>query len=65
MLTLFHCSSILSAEKEEMDDLLQLVISVLKIADELLMDRLKEICEQVLGEQGNFKRFGFKCVSSG
>jgi len=55
---------ILSAEKEEMDDLLQLVISVLKIADELLMDRLKEICEQVLGEQGNFNRLCL-CISFG
>jgi len=47
-----------------MDDLLQLVISVLKIADELLMDRLKEICEQVLGEQGNFNRLCL-CISFG
>ncbi|KAF9357864.1 hypothetical protein BGX34_009190 [Mortierella sp. NVP85] len=34
-----------------MDDLIQVVINVLQIADELLMDRLKEICEKVLGEQ--------------
>jgi hypothetical protein len=36
-----------------MDELLELVIDVLKIADEYLMDRLKEICENVLGDQGN------------
>ncbi|KAF8983690.1 hypothetical protein BGZ46_009738 [Entomortierella lignicola] len=40
-----------STEKDDMDDLIQLVINVLEIADELLMDRLKEICEKVLGEQ--------------
>ncbi|KAF9171871.1 hypothetical protein BGX21_006761 [Mortierella sp. AD011] len=40
-----------SAEKDDMDDLIQLVINVLVIADELLMDRLKEICEKVLAEQ--------------
>ncbi|KAG0370346.1 hypothetical protein BGZ54_006813 [Gamsiella multidivaricata] len=38
-------------EKDGMDDLIQLVINVLQIADELLIDRLKEICENVLGEQ--------------
>lgn len=36
-----------------MDELIELVIDVLKIADEYLMDRLKEICENVLGDQGN------------
>ena len=36
-----------------MDDLIELVVDVLKIADEYLMDRLKEICEKVLGEQGS------------
>jgi hypothetical protein len=41
-----------STEKDDMDDLIQVVINVLQIADELLMDRLKEICEKVLGEQG-------------
>ncbi|KAF9927042.1 hypothetical protein FBU30_003540 [Linnemannia zychae] len=39
------------SEKEEMDELIELVIDVLMIADEFLMDRLKEICESVLGEQ--------------
>ncbi|KAF9114809.1 hypothetical protein BGX27_009757 [Mortierella sp. AM989] len=38
-------------EKDDMDDLIQVVINVLVISDELLMDRLKEICEKVLGEQ--------------
>ncbi|KAG0200679.1 hypothetical protein BGX28_006310 [Mortierella sp. GBA30] len=38
-------------EKDEMDDLIQVVVNVLRIADEWLMDRLKEICESVLGEQ--------------
>ncbi|KAF9939121.1 hypothetical protein BGZ65_011344 [Modicella reniformis] len=38
-------------EKDEMDDLIQVVINVLQIADELLMDQLKEICEYILGEQ--------------
>ncbi|KAG0348200.1 hypothetical protein BG004_005743 [Podila humilis] len=38
-------------EKDEMDDLIQVVVSVMQIADELLMDRLKVICEQVLGSQ--------------
>ncbi|KAF8934025.1 hypothetical protein EDD21DRAFT_366830 [Dissophora ornata] len=38
-------------EKDEMDDLIRLVMDVLQIADELLIDRLKEICENVLGEQ--------------
>ncbi|KAG0267703.1 hypothetical protein BG011_000014 [Mortierella polycephala] len=38
-------------EKDEMDDLIQLVIDVLLIADELLIERLKEICEYVLGQQ--------------
>lgn len=39
-------------EKDEMDDLIEVVLNVLQIADEWLMDRLKDICEQVLGEQG-------------
>ncbi|KAF9085802.1 hypothetical protein BGX23_009351 [Mortierella sp. AD031] len=34
-----------------MDELVELVVDVLRIADEFLMDRLKEICESVLGEQ--------------
>ncbi|KAF9569939.1 hypothetical protein EC968_002417 [Mortierella alpina] len=38
-------------EKDEMDDLIHVVVSVLQIADEWLMDRLKEICESVLSEQ--------------
>ncbi|KAG0342364.1 hypothetical protein BG000_005167 [Podila horticola] len=38
-------------EKDEMDDLIEVVLNVLQIADEWLMDRLKDICEQVLGEQ--------------
>ncbi|CAO3564900.1 unnamed protein product [Mortierella alpina] len=38
-------------EKEEMDDLIDIVVSVLQISDEWLMDRLKEICESVLSEQ--------------
>ncbi|KAI1315854.1 hypothetical protein EDD11_000289 [Mortierella claussenii] len=38
-------------EKDDMNDLIQLVINVLQIADELLMDRLKEVCEKVLSEQ--------------
>ncbi|KAF9433698.1 hypothetical protein BGZ76_009102, partial [Entomortierella beljakovae] len=38
-------------EKDDMDDLIQVVINVLMIADELLLDRLKDICEKVLGEQ--------------
>ncbi|KAG0374727.1 hypothetical protein BGX24_010025 [Mortierella sp. AD032] len=38
-------------EKDDMDELLDLVTDVLKIADEYLMDRLKGICENVLGEQ--------------
>lgn len=36
-----------------MDELIELVVDVLKIADEVLMDRLKEICENVLGDQGS------------
>ncbi|ORZ27483.1 hypothetical protein BCR41DRAFT_156000 [Lobosporangium transversale] len=40
-----------NTEKDDISELLQLVIDVLQIADELLMDRLKEICENVLGEQ--------------
>lgn len=53
-------------EKDEMDDLIQVVLNVLQIADELLMDRLKEICEHVLGEQVrpktvvNFLEFSLK-----
>jgi hypothetical protein len=39
-------------EKDEMDDLIQVVLDVLRISDEWLVDRLKDICEQVLGEQG-------------
>ncbi|KAF9152214.1 hypothetical protein BG015_005634 [Linnemannia schmuckeri] len=39
------------SEKDDMDDLIELVVDVLKIADEYLMDRLKEICENVLGDQ--------------
>ncbi|KAF9954068.1 hypothetical protein BGZ72_004930 [Mortierella alpina] len=38
-------------EKDEMDDLIHVVVSVLQISDEWLMDRLKEICESVLSEQ--------------
>ncbi|KAG0300673.1 hypothetical protein BGZ98_008987 [Dissophora globulifera] len=38
-------------EKDDMDDLIQVVVNVLQLADELLVDRLKEICENVLGEQ--------------
>ncbi|KAF9336236.1 hypothetical protein BG006_009294 [Podila minutissima] len=38
-------------EKDEMGDLIEVVLNVLQIADEWLMDRLKDICEQVLGEQ--------------
>ena len=47
-----------------MDELIELVVDVLRIADEFLMDRLKEICESVLGEQGNlfFLLFFFVCV---
>ena len=40
-----------------MDDLIRLVMDVLQIADELLIDRLKEICENVLGEQGTILYF--------
>lgn len=39
-------------EKDEMDDLVQVVLNVLQISDEWLIDRLKDICEQVLGDQG-------------
>ncbi|KAF9322439.1 hypothetical protein BGZ91_004330 [Linnemannia elongata] len=39
------------SEKDDMDELIELVVDVLKIADEVLMDRLKEICENVLGDQ--------------
>ncbi|KAG0285119.1 hypothetical protein BGZ96_010550 [Linnemannia gamsii] len=39
------------SDKEDMDELIELVIDVLRIADEYLMDRLKEICENVLGDQ--------------
>ncbi|KAG9063477.1 hypothetical protein KI688_004361 [Linnemannia hyalina] len=39
------------SEKDDMDELIDLVVDVLKIADEYLMDRLKEICENVLGDQ--------------
>ncbi|KAF9924900.1 hypothetical protein BGZ67_009019 [Mortierella alpina] len=38
-------------EKDEMDDLIHVVVRVLQISDEWLMDRLKEICESVLSEQ--------------
>ncbi|KAF9396369.1 hypothetical protein CPC16_002552 [Podila verticillata] len=38
-------------EKDEMDDLVQVVLNVLQISDEWLIDRLKDICEQVLGDQ--------------
>ncbi|KAF9586601.1 hypothetical protein BGW38_001282 [Lunasporangiospora selenospora] len=40
-----------SIEKDSMDELIQVIVNVLQIADELAMDRLKEICEYVLGEQ--------------
>lgn len=42
-----------------MDELIELVVDVLKIADEYLMDRLKEICENVLGDQGSSFDFLF------
>ncbi|KAF9128676.1 hypothetical protein BGW39_004848 [Mortierella sp. 14UC] len=41
----------IQAEKDDMDELIDLVVDVLRIADEYLMDRLKGICENVLGEQ--------------
>lgn len=46
-----------------MDDLIELVVDVLKIADEYLMDRLKEICENVLGDQGSTFDYFFLAYS--
>ncbi|KAF9972683.1 hypothetical protein BGZ73_004172 [Actinomortierella ambigua] len=38
-------------EKEDMVELIQIVVNVLQVADELMLYRLKDICEQVLGSQ--------------
>ncbi|KAG0230936.1 hypothetical protein BGW42_000587 [Actinomortierella wolfii] len=38
-------------EKEEMVDLIQVVVNVLQVADELMLYRLKDICEHILGQQ--------------
>ncbi|KAF8935996.1 hypothetical protein BGZ52_000021 [Haplosporangium bisporale] len=46
-----NLAQVLDNEKDEMDDLVQVVLNVLQISDEWLIDRLKDICEQVLGDQ--------------
>ncbi|KAF9161703.1 hypothetical protein DFQ26_004223 [Actinomortierella ambigua] len=40
-----------SIEKEDMVELIQVVVNVLQVADELMLYRLKDICEHILGQQ--------------
>jgi hypothetical protein len=49
----------------DLDDFVDLIIDVLAIANELMLERLAQICQKLLGRFGNLSNCQFLAIANG